>query len=83
MVHVTVDVEAVMSRAAFDDEGALWLSLAAGKFGKLTPTQLAVTSDAGAPTTPEIVLSSPDVRYANGIAFFPAASGLPLASAQP
>ena len=83
VVHVTVDVEAVMSRAAFDDEGALWLSLAAGKFGKLTPAQLAVSSDAGAPTAPEIVLASPDVGYANGIAFFPAASGLPLASAQP
>lgn len=83
VVHVTVDVQAVMSRAAFDDQGALWLSLAAGKFGKLTPAQLNVSSTAGAPTTPEIVLSSPDVGYANGIAFFPAASGLPLASAQP
>lgn len=82
-VHVTVDVQALMSRPAFDDAGALWLSLAAGKFGKLTAAQLGVSSDAGAPTRPAIVISSGDVGYADGLAFFPAASGLPLASAQP
>jgi len=29
------------------------------------------------------VISSADVGHAGGLAFFPAASGLPLASAQP
>lgn len=82
-VRVSLDVLAVMSRPAFDDAGALWLSLAAGKFGKLTAEQLAVSSGPGAPTAPAVVISSPDVGYADGIAFFPAASGLPLASAQP
>jgi hypothetical protein len=82
-VHVAVDVQAVFSRPAFDDEGSLWLSLAAGKFGKLTAEQLAVSSSAGAPTVPAFVISSPDVGYAEGMAFFPAASGLPLSSSQP
>jgi len=82
-VRVTVDVQAVISRPAFDDEGSLWLSLAAGKFGKLSAEQLAVSSSAAAPTTPAFVISSSDVGYADGMAFFPAASGLPLASAQP
>ncbi|HEY3255830.1 MAG TPA: hypothetical protein VGJ91_17855, partial [Polyangiaceae bacterium] len=82
-VHVTVDVQAVISRPAFDDEGSLWLSLSAGKFGKLTAAQLAVSSNAGAPTAPSLVIASSDLTYADGLAFFPAASGLPLASAQP
>lgn len=82
-VHVTLAVQALISRPAFDDEGSLWLSLSAGKFGKLTSEQLAVSSNAGAPTTPAFVISSADVGYADGMAFFPAASGLPLPSAQP
>jgi hypothetical protein len=81
--HVVVDVEAVLARPAFDDGGALWLPLAKGKFGKLTPALLAVNSDAGSPTAPAIAITSADVAYASGLAFFPAASGLPLASAQP
>jgi hypothetical protein len=81
--HVVVDVAAVLARPAFDDAGALWLPLAKGTFGKLTPALLAVNTDAGAPTTPAIVISSAAVDYADGLAFFPAAQGLPLASAQP
>jgi ligand-binding sensor domain-containing protein len=81
--HVVVDVEGVLARPAFDDGGALWLPLAKGKFGKLTPAWLAVNSDAGSPTAPAITITSADVAYASGLAFFPAASGLPLASAQP
>ncbi|HYP74585.1 MAG TPA: hypothetical protein VER12_01445 [Polyangiaceae bacterium] len=82
-VHVTLAVQALLSRPAFDDEGSLWLSLTAGKFGKLTAEQLAVSSSPGSPTVPAFVISSPDVGYADGMAFFPAASGLPLPSAQP
>ena len=82
-VHVSVDILAVMSRPAFDDEGSLWLTLAAGKFGKLTAEQLAVSSDAGAPTAPAVIIAGTGVGSADGLAFFPAASGLPLASAQP
>ena len=81
--HVVVDVQAVFGRPAFDDGGALWLPLAKGTFGKLTPALLSVNSDAGSPTTPAAVISSPDVGSADSLAFFPAASGLPLASAQP
>ncbi|HEY3668582.1 MAG TPA: hypothetical protein VGL19_21430 [Polyangiaceae bacterium] len=81
--HVVVDVEAVLARPAFDDGGALWLPLAKGKLGKLTPALLAVNSDAGSPTAPAIAITSADVAYASGLAFFPAAPGLPLASAQP
>ena len=82
-VRVTLAVQALISRPAFDAEGSLWLSLSAGKFGKLTAEQLAVSSSAAAPTNPAFVISSSDVGYADGLSFFPAASGLPLASAQP
>jgi hypothetical protein len=67
-------------RPAFDGEGSLWVPLSESSFGKLTEAQLAVSSTAAAPTIPSVVIGSvgPDA-----LAFFPAASGLPLPSAQP
>jgi hypothetical protein len=82
-VRVSLDVQALDGRPAFDDEGSLWLSLSAGKFAKVTAEQLAVSSSASAPTVPALVIASPDLSDAGGLAFFPAASGLPLPSAQP
>ncbi|HET7543843.1 MAG TPA: hypothetical protein VFK05_28420 [Polyangiaceae bacterium] len=70
-------------RPAFDDEGSLWLPLAGGKIAKLAAEQLALGSSSEEPTVPALVISSPDVSDAGGLAFFPAASGLPLPSAQP
>jgi len=81
--HVVLAVQAVLGRPAFDDGGSLWLPLSQGKFGKLTPALLSVSTDAGAPTTPAVVISSSDIGSADSFAFFPAAVGLPLASAQP
>ncbi|HYQ01244.1 MAG TPA: hypothetical protein VER96_21380 [Polyangiaceae bacterium] len=72
--------ESVLNRAAFDDQGSLWISLSESSFGKLTAEQLAVSSTAAAPTVPSVVISSVG---ADSLAFFPAASGLPLPSAQP
>ncbi len=77
-VSIVIGVAALFNRPAFDDGGALWLSLSAGHFGALSPTQLRVSSSAGDATTPAVVLASGDVGYANDIAFFPAAVGLPL-----
>ena len=82
-VRIALDVQAVISRPAFDDEGSLWLTLAAGQFGKLTAEQLSVSTGVGETATPTLVIASDDVAQADGMAFFPAASGLPLASAQP
>jgi len=82
-VQLSLDAPLAAGRPAFDDEGSLWLSLSAGKFAKLTAEQLADSSSSSAPTSPALVLSSPEVRDAGGLAFFPAASGLPLPSAQP
>lgn len=77
-VSFALGVEVLFNRPAFDDSGALWISLGAGKFGALGPSQLLVSSGSGDPVTPDVVISSPDVGYANNLAFFPAAEGLPL-----
>jgi len=77
----SVDPYAMMSRPAFDDEGSLWLPLVTGEFGKLTAEQLAVSSSAATPTVPAVVISHG--ASSEAFAFFPAAGGLPLPSAQP
>jgi len=79
--HLTVSGSMTnLGRPAFDDEGSLWTPLTESSFGKLTAEQLTVSSSAAAPTVPAVVISGvgPDA-----LAFFPAASGLPLPSAQP
>ncbi|MEO7035775.1 MAG: hypothetical protein ABI548_17720 [Polyangiaceae bacterium] len=81
--HLVLGVLALLARPAFDDGGSLWLPLSTGKFGKLPPALLGISTDAGSPTTPAVVVSSSDVGSADGFAFFPAAVGLPLPSAQP
>jgi|GEM_PF-763815 len=80
--RLTLDSSSVLGRPAFDDEGGLWVSLTEGSFGKLTAEQLAVSSSSAEPTVPAVVISSLGV-VPDAMAFFPAASGLPLPSAQP
>ena len=82
VVHISVDILAIMSRPAFDDGGALWLPLQVGTFAKLTPEQLTVSSDAGTPTIPDNIITGSQ-GYGESFAFFPAPAGLPLASSQP
>jgi streptogramin lyase len=81
-VHLALASTSVFGRPAFDDAGSLWISLSDGSFGKLTPEQLAVSSSATEPTVPSVVISDLGVSP-DALAFFPAASGLPLPSAQP
>ncbi|HYQ45900.1 MAG TPA: hypothetical protein VER11_28215 [Polyangiaceae bacterium] len=81
-VRIALDGSAELARPAFDDEGSLWVSLANGSFGKLTAEQLAVSSSPAAPTVPSVVISGLGVGV-DALAFFPTATGLPLASAQP
>jgi len=78
-VQLTLDSTAILARPAFDEEGSLWVSLAAG-FGKLTAQQLAVSS--AAPVAPSVVISNTS-EGPDSLALFPTAPGLPLASAQP
>jgi len=80
--RLTLDSSSILGRPAFDDEGALWVSLLQDGFGKLTAEQLAVSSSAAEPTVPAVVIAGLGV-VPDALAFFPAASGLPLPSAQP
>jgi len=70
----------VLARPAFDDQGSLWLSLASGSLGKLSADQLAAESPE--PSVPSLLISNLGVDP-DALAFFPAAAGLPLPSAQP
>jgi len=80
---ITVGVNALLAGMAFDEGGGLWITLATGKFGRLAPAQLTVTTSAGAPTVPERVITGSALGSAEDMAFYPAPAALPLYSALP
>jgi streptogramin lyase len=82
-VQVTLSVGALLEGMAFDEAGGLWTATGAGKFARLAPAQLGVSTGPGAPTTPETVISSADVGYIGNLAFYPAPAALPLHHALP
>lgn len=82
-VQITIGVSALLEALAFDEGGGLWTSFSVGKFVRLAPAQLTVSSSAGAPAVPDRVLSSPDMGSADGFAFYPAPATSPLYSALP
>ena len=77
-VTITLGVAALLERPAFDESGGLWLALDQNRFGRLAPEQLGLSSGAGAPTLPGTIITSPGMGNANRMAFFPAATDLPL-----
>lgn len=80
---VTLQVGALLGGMAFDEGGGLWVTYSQGKFVRLTPALLGVTTNGGAPTTPERIIASPQVAYTEDLAFYPAPAALPLYSALP
>ncbi len=80
---VTLEVGALLGGMAFDEGGGLWIAYSAGKFIRLAPAQLTVTTGPGNPTVPERIISSPQVAYVEDLAFYPGATGTPLFSATP
>jgi streptogramin lyase len=79
-VRIAIGVGALIDRPAFDDSGALWFGLGGEGIGRLLPEQLGVSTDAGDPTIPEVVITSADLGSVGRLAFYPAAAGLPLLS---
>ncbi len=77
-VRIAVSVAALLHGLAFDMGGGLWFAYSTGKVACLSPEQLMTSSSAGAPTVPQIVLSSSDIAYASNVAFFPAPWRVPL-----
>lgn len=77
-IQVTVGVTALLEHIAFDEAGAMWTAFTQGKIAKLTPAQLGVSSSSGSPTNPDVVLTSTDIGYSVGMAFYPAPANLPL-----
>lgn len=79
-VTMTISVGALLESLAFDESGGLWLTYSQGKVARLAPSQLGTSTNAGDPTIPETVVTSADIGYAGGLAFFPAPAGLPIFS---
>ena len=77
-LQINLGVGILPEGMAFDEGGGLWMAGGPGKITRLAPAQLLSSSTAGSPTTPERVISSPDLGYANSVAFYPAPAGLPL-----
>ena len=78
MIQISIAASGLLEGIAFDEGGGMWIPLSAGKFGRLAPAQLTTSSTSGSPTTPERVINSPDMGYANSLAMYPAPSNLPL-----
>jgi len=72
--QISLTVGVLLHSLAFDEDGSLWTALTAGKFGKLSPDQL---TGAGK-KVPDVVITSPELKYATGLAFYPLPQGLPL-----
>ncbi|MBX3210670.1 MAG: SMP-30/gluconolactonase/LRE family protein [Labilithrix sp.] len=79
-VAITVSVGALLESIAFDESGGLWLTYSQGKIARLAPDQLVTSTTGGDPTIPSTIVTSADIGYAGGMAFFPAAAALPLYS---
>ncbi len=81
--QVNVGVGALVDGMALDEGGGMWLTFSAGKIARINATQLGVTTTGGAPTAPDVVISSADIGYAGALAFYPAATGTPLFASRP
>jgi streptogramin lyase len=79
-VQISISVGAIIESIAFDESGGLWLTYSQGKIARLAPEQLTVSTSPGAPTIPQTIVTSADVNYAGGMAFFPAPAALPIYS---
>jgi streptogramin lyase len=75
---IVLSVSALLNRPAFDDEGGLWISHSAGRVVRIAPADLQVSTGAGDPTAPDVVLSGEGIGNTANVAFFPAPAGLPL-----
>jgi len=73
-VQITLSVGVLLHSLAFDENGGLWTALSTGKFGKLSPEQLQPT----AKVNPAVTITSAELKYASGLAFYPLPEGLPL-----
>lgn len=73
-IQITLSVGVLLHSLAFDENGGLWTALASGKFGMLSPEQLRT----GSKIKPDVIITSPELKYASGLAFYPLPEGLPL-----
>jgi hypothetical protein len=77
-VILTVSVGALLEGLAIDESGGLWITFSQGKLARIAPEQLGTSTTPGAPTEPATVVTSADIGYAVGLAFYPSPAGLPL-----
>jgi sugar lactone lactonase YvrE len=73
-VQIALDVVALSQNLVFDEGGGLWLSYTAGKFARLSATQLAASGT----VTPQTVITDDTIGFADQLAIYPAPAALPL-----
>lgn len=78
LASLTLAVNAIVDRPAFDDGGGLWIAYGQGSMARLAAAVLDDSTDGGSPTTPDVVIDADFIGYSGKVAFFPAAAGLPL-----
>lgn len=77
-VQIVLPVNALPEGLAFDESGALWVTLSAGKIGRLSATQLATSTAPGDAAIPEVILTSTDIGYSKSLAFYPPPANSPI-----
>jgi hypothetical protein len=75
---VTLPVNVLLNRGAFDESGGLWVSYAGTRVARLTPEQLTLSTGPGSPTVPEVLVTQDALDTDLRIALYPAPAGLPL-----
>lgn len=78
LASLTLAVDAIVDRPAFDDGGGLWIAYGQGSMARLAPADLDDSTDGGSPTVPDVVIDADFIGYSGKLAFFPAAAALPL-----
>lgn len=74
-VELIMPVDVLLESLAFDDQGGMWLTGAAGTVVRVAPSSLGTDGDATLGT----ILTVTDLGYASGLAFDPPSASLPIA----
>jgi sugar lactone lactonase YvrE len=77
-VSISIGVDVLVARGAFDDGGGLWLSYSGGRLARLGPEQLGTSIGTGDSVVPERLVASDALGSDLRLAFFAGAAGLPL-----
>jgi sugar lactone lactonase YvrE len=74
VIQIKLDVLVLIDHMALDERGDLWLPLGEGKFGRINNSNLS----SGGTISPDLTVTSSDMKYGSGMAIYAHPEGLPL-----